>query len=72
MNTTFKMLALSAFAMFVVAGSVTSQAEAKGFGNGGHHGGSRFGGHHFGGTKFSFGHQNCWRFGKWICGPGGY
>ena len=72
MKTLTKFLALGIIATSIAGGAVSTSAEAKGFHRGGGHGhgfGHKFGGHRFG---FGFGHHNCWKFGKWVCGPGGY
>lgn len=74
MKSFTKILALGAIAASLAGGAVTSSAEAKGFKGGGHGFGHTFGGHRFHGHgfKFNFGHNDCWRYGKWICAPRGY
>ena len=64
MKSLTKMLALAALAATIAAGTGTSSAQAKGWHGGGHH----FGGHR--GLNFRYGHSNCWRFGRYVCGSG--
>ena len=62
MKTLTKLAALAILATTLAAGTAPSSAEAGGF-----HG---FRGHHFGGFHVNFGHDDCWRFGRYVCGPG--
>ncbi len=68
MKTLTKILALGIIATSIAGGAISTPAEAKGFHRGGGHG---FG-HKFGGHRFGFGHNNCWKFGKFVCGGRGY
>lgn len=73
MKNLAKILALGIIASSIAGAALTTSAEAKGF-RGGHGFGHKFGGHRFGGHKFhfGFGHNQCWKFGKWVCGQRGY
>ena len=72
MHTLIRMLALGLVAGSLATGATASSAEAKGFkgGHGHHFLGGNSGGHRF--VKLGFGHDYCWKFGKWVCGLRGY